>query len=150
MGRVFELYKIWENGESRERACSELGLRRLIIGEDSMILDERQDRVSELRMQFFKTMRTSFRAPISESMGSCGNISLPRARLVEWKAGKENRVKNNEGRGTCTLACAGLTKLAELYKLRLGYEMRNLTFHTAVRLRVCEKYEGKARTYRYN
>ena len=46
MGSVFALYNIWEKGDSCERACSELGLRLLIIGEEAMILDERQDGVS--------------------------------------------------------------------------------------------------------
>ena len=32
MGRFFALYSTWEKGTPRERACSEIGLRRLLLG----------------------------------------------------------------------------------------------------------------------
>ena len=147
MGRVFALYKVWQGGDSRERACSELGLRRLILGEHGMILDERQEGVTDFRMRFVEALQSSMRSPNAETMGKCGHISLPRARVMTWEADMDDKSNDNED---CAVVQAGLSTLGRMYKLRAGYECRDLTLCKAARLHVTDKYEGKGRSYKYN
>ena len=82
MGRLFALYSTWMSGDSNERLCSEVGLRRLILGEEGMILDERQSGAESLQQDFQAALRSKFRPPNTTSMGKCGHVKLPRAREV--------------------------------------------------------------------
>lgn len=49
MGHVYVLYMRWDNAEFGKRACAEVGLRRLTVGGQGMILDDLHTGVSELR-----------------------------------------------------------------------------------------------------
>ena len=50
-----------------------------------MLLDERQEGGSEVRIEFHAAMREAFRAPIIGMMGRFAHLSLPRAREILWR-----------------------------------------------------------------
>ena len=79
---MYALFKIWEGGSGWDRACAELVLRFLMLGEEGMLLDERQERGSEVKIEFHSAMREAFGAPIIRMMGWFAHLSLPRARDI--------------------------------------------------------------------
>ena len=149
-GRVFALFKIWEGGTSRERACSEVGLRRLLLGEEAVYLDERAAGVTDLKAEFHSAMREAFREPTMSIMGANGHISLPRAQRIGWQVYDNDMVKNVDAAEMGTTFRRGRAKLAALYRLRSGYESRDLPVFTAARLVHWDLYEGKHRVYQHH
>ena len=149
-GRVFALFKIWEGGTSRERACSELGLRRLLLGEEGMHLDERQAGVTEFKDMFHGAMRDAFREPIASMMGRSGHLSLPRARRVKWQVHETESLQPAVWDSLGPIFKKGTTLLGGHYNLRSGFESRSMSVFRAARLVHSDVYEGRRKTYKYN
>ena len=96
MGRVYALFQIWSQGTSKERACSEIGLRRLLLGEGAVHLNEEENGVTEFQDRFQSSMKTSFREPTMDMMRECGHLSLPRARRVVWQVMDSDKMKEEK------------------------------------------------------
>ena len=151
-GRVYALFKIWEGGTSRERACAELGLRRLLLGEEGMHLNERDHDASEFRRDFHGAIREAFRAPIITFMGRCPHLSLPRARTVTWKVHDSEELKDEDEEKLGAVFRKGRAVLTRHYGMRAGYNSDAFSAYTAARLVHSDMYEGAGvrRTYMHN
>jgi len=149
-GRVYALFKIWESGTARERACAEVGLRRLLLGEEAVHLNERQQGVSDFRLEFHAAMRDAFRAPIISMMGRCGHLSLPRAQTVRWKVHEYDELKQADADKIEEPYQKGRAALMRHYGLRAGFSSDALCVYSAARLVHLAKYEGPRRSYKHN
>ena len=149
-GRVFALFKIWEGGSSRERACAEVGLRRLLLGEEGMHLNERDHEASEVRLEFHAAMREAFRAPVMTMMGRSAHLSLPPARTVTWKVHEYEEVNVEDAKELGAPFTKGTAVLTRHYGLRAGYNSDAFSVYTAARLVHADRYEGARRVYMHN
>lgn len=61
LGRLYVLYKRWDSSEGRERECAEVGLRRLLLGEDGILIDESTLSGKQLIETFHKFLSDTFR-----------------------------------------------------------------------------------------
>ena len=125
-GRVYALFKVWEEGSSREKACNELGPRLLVLREDAILLSERYEGVSESRMECHDATRQAFWAPVLTMMGRSGHLSLPRARPRKWVVHDDQSMKPIDPTdlgGTCK---KGRQVVAKLYCRCLGYRKDSL------------------------
>ena len=149
MGRVSALYKIWEHGDSRERACSEIGLRRLIMGEESWDLDERQVDTSELLKEFRARVQSTLAVPNANTMSKCAHVTLPKGRYSKWMVHPAKKLKDEQS-ADFLFARANIGLVCRIYRFRRGYEHREMTMYKAARLRMCDKFEGVGVSYKYN
>ena len=149
-GRVASLFNIWQAGTSRERACSELGLRRLLLGEDAVHLSERQHDVSAFKMEFHDAMRDAFRRPVLQMMGRSGHLSLPSARSVRWTVYTHERLKLAAVADLGDVFRRGHHIVAKEYGMRVGYSSESLQVFSAARLVHVDRYEGARRLYAHN
>ena len=150
MGRVYALYKVWEKGETSERACSELGLRRLVMGEEACVLDDRQDDVRDLKKDFSRALLSAMRAPNENFLGKCAHLSLSHAREVAWDVINGGKVKTDAAEAMCPVVRAGVLKLGRVYKIHDGKESTGVVLYKTARLHSSNKLEGRHRTYKYN
>lgn len=149
MGRVYALYTIWSKGDSRERACSEVGLRRLVLGEEGMILNELLTGATQLRGNFHDALINSIRGATLEAMAKCGHIKLPTSQKAQWCVNNMDKIKDSaEERSAETNA--GLKLLEKHYRLRVGRVTQEVILYKVARLRVTDKYEGTGNSYKYN
>lgn len=149
MGRVYALYKVWKNADSRERAFAEVGLRRLILGEEGMILDKRQTGVLELWREFeAAALRSTLQQPNADVMGNKGHLSLPREPIRRWIVDSDNLIK-----GRAPVSPSQIMKernCADLYKLRPNVCSSDLQIYTAARIDVMERCKGSGRSFNCN
>ena len=150
MGRVFALYKICEQGNSRERACSELGLRRLLLGEEAIFIDERLTGASDLKVAFNSAVISCMEAPVESMMRKCGHLSTPSASTMTWECYSLDRVKDDSVLESCNVFVGCRAILRQLYNLRPGFEHQGVTMYNAARLVHANKFEGKVNAYKYN
>ena len=150
-GRVYALFKIWEGGTSRVRACTEVGLRRLLLGEEFMHMDEDQPEMTELKKVFEDSMRQALRRPVAEMMGRHSHISLPGARKSKWIVQHMHIVQLTENMENLQLVRKGRSLLRQHYKLRAGYDTQLMRMYTVARLQHADVYEGvRGNSYSYN
>ena len=149
-GRVFALFKIWEGGTSRERACSEIGLRRLFLGEEGLIMDERQDGVSEMKATFAANLRRAMRPPVVGMMGKNSHIPLTSARRGAWTVTEMDKFKPGEKPKHEELFRKGLAIYLRHFRLRAGYETSSVTLYRSARYVHSNVYEGKRKAYVFN
>ena len=150
MGRVYALFQVWKKGSTRERACSEVGLRRLLLGEGAVHLNEEESGVTDFKERFHNAMQTSFREPTMEMMSECGHLSLPRARRVGWEVLEGDKMAADKVGELCGAFASGLAQLGREYKLATGKELEVLKVYSTARLEYRDVYEGKRRTYKFN
>ena len=150
MGRVYSLYKIWEQGNSRERACAELGLRRLLLGEEAIIIDERLMGATELKLKFNSALITALQPPVESMMQKCSHLSSPSASSFNWEIISQDEVKDSEDMESCKVFRECRATLRQLYKLRPGFEHRELQMYNAARLVHSNDFEGKSSVYKHN
>ena len=149
MGRVYALYMIWCKGNSRERACSEVCLCRLTLGEEGMILDDRQQNVGDFQREFHTALTSALRGATVAAMEKCGHIKLPSAQEAIWCVNRMDKLKSCDEHVSMQ-ARAGLKLLEKKYRLRVGWGARETTQYRVARLQVRDKYEGTGNSYRYN
>ena len=149
-GRLFALFKIWESGTSRERACSEIGLRRLFLGEEGMLMDESQEGVSEMKATFAANVRRAMRPPVLRMMGKNSHMSLTSARRGSWSVKLTDKLKPEQKPTHIELFRKGRAIFLRHYGLRAGYETSSMTLYRSARYVHSNVYEGKRKSYVFN
>ena len=149
-GRVYALFKVWERGRSRERACAENGLRRLLLGEVGIHMDERQAGVTELKHEFVTLLQRALRKPVPEMMAKHSHISLPGATNTVWTVQRAHEIELDDTAHDVQLLRKGWSMVVGKYRLRPGYETSLIKMYKAARLQHVDKYEEKRRSYAFN
>ena len=149
-GRLYAIFKVREGGSSRQRACSEVGLRRLLLGEEGVHLDENISGITEVKNVFHNALRSTFRKQVLDIMSKTGHTSLPHARRVLWRVNEREKVKDTLVNTTDSMYKKGRNLLIGLYGLRHGYEGSQLQCYEAARRVTTDLYEGQRPTYLYN
>ena len=147
MGRAFSQFKIWRKGNSKERACSEVGLRRLFLGWDGVHLDDSREMVQEFKHSFREEMATAFKEPVLSMMRDCAHISLPGARRYVWEVLHTDKVGSEE---PMDVVREGRSLLARMFRLRPGFESRDLTWYACARFAHSDVYEDRKRVYTHH
>ena len=144
------MYKIWEKGTSRQLACIEVGLRRLLLGEEGIYLNENVPGMTEVKEMFYTRLQSTFNKELLEVMSRSGHTSLPQARKVIWQVNESEKIKREEIEKRGEIYRKGMNSLIALYRLRHGYESNHLHSFQAARLITLDEFEGQRTTYLYN
>jgi len=149
-GRVYTLFRIWESGTSRERACCEVGLRRLLVGEEMMLMDESEEKVSDLKACFARQLRLALKDPVLGMMGKNSHIPLTSARRGAWCVNSRDKFKLGEGPKHELYARKGRAILQRHYNLRSGYNTTAVSEFRSARYVHSNIYGSKRNAYVFN
>ena len=84
MGRVSILYRTMKHGMEQERACAELGLRRILLGEEAVKVDASTTAGALLKESFSGVLDSSMRQPVLQELDLCMPLVSAENRTYNW------------------------------------------------------------------
>ena len=88
MWRLSSLYKIWTHGDGRTKAQAEVGLRRLLMGEDGMRVGPASRNGMAITAEMRAALQEAMRPPVTDLLEDCDdmNSSVSGSASYAWSA----------------------------------------------------------------
>jgi len=144
LGRLYSLYDCWSTADKQERACAELGLRRLILGEESVLLDDSEPEVETFLNDFRASLRMAMREPVLSQLQFNGNSHVTWNASSSWEVAKplcEKRPENLE---------LFINLVCQEYNVGTRAVKSRFKFYEMMRLVATSKYGRRKRAYPHN
>lgn len=87
--RMYGLYSLWKNRNTIERECAELGITRLVCGEDALHVglgnsEAGGENSKTLRSEVREKLEDAFRDPVKSELSRFDRLSMPWKMKKAW------------------------------------------------------------------
>jgi len=145
LGRIYSLYECWSTADKKERACAEVGLRRLILGEESVVLDESEPEVATFLNDFRACLRLAMREPVLSQLQFNGNSHVTWNISCSWEVAKPLLYDQRPEH-----ADVFINLVSKEYDVYSGAVKSRFKFFKMMRLVATSKYGRRKRAYPHN
>ena len=145
MWRLSSLYNLWKTGDNCTKSQAEIGLRRLLMGEEGMRIPESSRNGQALSIQLRAAIEDAMRAPVPYLLSDCDetNTSMSGTAGYEWSAVWDDQARQFDP------MCYGLAEKIVSTRLPRDIQLEDLTFFKRARF-MPRSSTGRQRSYPYN
>ena len=145
MGRLSILYRIVKYGDEVERSCAELGLRRLLLGTDSVRVDTSTQHGEGIKDSCTRNLDPAMREPVLGELDLCMPIVCAMSRTFQWSVDQRHKgEKENEE------LLRGLEMLKTWTSAYLQQEPDDIHWYKSAQYMWASKFGGWRRSYKHH